>query len=365
MTGGASYSKFKTNAAWPRPWGSRPCNDPQCGIAGFPWMVTIGSDPMLKSMTGYGRAEGATAPYLYTVEVQAFNHRFTDIRIRLPRALASLEHGLNREIRERVHRGRFDVQVTEKLSGEIPRNLRVDRGAIQQYVGALRELQRELDLLLFDVHLDAALLHGEVHAVVDVERLDGRVLDAGLVHVALVGDDHGCGHIAHGRSRQDLVVSDRAEDGHELLGRHAHLVQDRKGHACADHGVVVAVDDVADVVQVPGDHAQLDLPLRHAEVLHDVAGDAADDADVPVAVLRIAHRAQELVRPDYQLVDLWIGLHVFQHDRLGCLGALLFHGFLDSIGQGCTYGRTLPVSTRSNQKVSPYSPSKACMRGSP
>jgi hypothetical protein len=32
-------------------------------------MVTIGSDPMLKSMTGYGRAEGATAPYLYTVEV--------------------------------------------------------------------------------------------------------------------------------------------------------------------------------------------------------------------------------------------------------------------------------------------------------
>ncbi|MEE9220352.1 MAG: YicC/YloC family endoribonuclease, partial [candidate division NC10 bacterium] len=66
---------------------------------------------MLKSMTGYGRAEGATAPYLYTVEIQAFNHRFTDIRIRLPRALASLEHGLHREIRERVHRGRFDVQV--------------------------------------------------------------------------------------------------------------------------------------------------------------------------------------------------------------------------------------------------------------
>jgi len=36
LTGGASYSKFEISAAWPRPWGSRPCNDPQCGIAGFP-----------------------------------------------------------------------------------------------------------------------------------------------------------------------------------------------------------------------------------------------------------------------------------------------------------------------------------------
>jgi uncharacterized protein (TIGR00255 family) len=101
---------------------------------------------MLKSMTGYGRAEGATATHLYTLEIQAFNHRFTDIRIRLSRALASLEHELHREVRGRVHRGRLDVHVTEKLHGEIPRALRIDRGAIEQYVAALRGLQRELDL---------------------------------------------------------------------------------------------------------------------------------------------------------------------------------------------------------------------------
>lgn len=117
---------------------------PHAASLAFP--VVVGLIPMLKSMTGYGRADGATATHVYTVEVQAFNHRFTDVRIRLPRTLASLEHGLQREIRERVHRGRFDVQVTEKLSGEITRTLRIDRGAIQQYVGALRELQRELDL---------------------------------------------------------------------------------------------------------------------------------------------------------------------------------------------------------------------------
>jgi uncharacterized protein (TIGR00255 family) len=101
---------------------------------------------MLKSMTGYGRAEGATATHLYTVEVQAFNHRFIDIRVKLPRALASLEHELHREVQRRFHRGRFDVQVAEKLQGEVPRTFRIDRIVARQYVEALRELQAELRL---------------------------------------------------------------------------------------------------------------------------------------------------------------------------------------------------------------------------
>ncbi|MEE8152214.1 MAG: YicC/YloC family endoribonuclease [candidate division NC10 bacterium] len=141
---------------------------------------------MLKSMTGYGRAEGATATHLYTLEIQAFNHRFTDIRIRLPRALTSLEHGLHREVRGRVHRGRFDVTATEKLHGEIPRALRIDRGAIEQYVGALRELQRELDLR-GDVTIEALMglrdLISVEAAEVDVAEVD--VVLSQLLHQAL------------------------------------------------------------------------------------------------------------------------------------------------------------------------------------
>jgi len=101
---------------------------------------------MLKSMTGYGRAEGATTTHLYTMEVQALNHRFTDIRVKLPRALASLEHQLHREVQRRFHRGRFDIQVAERLQGEVPRMLRIDRVVARQYVEALRELQAELRL---------------------------------------------------------------------------------------------------------------------------------------------------------------------------------------------------------------------------
>jgi uncharacterized protein (TIGR00255 family) len=141
---------------------------------------------MLKSMTGYGRAEGATAAYLYTVEIQTFNHRFTDIRIRLPRALASLEHELHREVRERVHRGRFDVHVTEKLYGEIPRSLRIDRGAIQQYVNALRGIQQELHLR-GDVTIEALIGIRDLVSleVAEVDLAEVRTVVKQLLHRAL------------------------------------------------------------------------------------------------------------------------------------------------------------------------------------
>ncbi|MFQ5658766.1 MAG: YicC/YloC family endoribonuclease [Candidatus Methylomirabilales bacterium] len=141
---------------------------------------------MLKSMTGYGRAEGATATYLYTVEIQTFNHRFTDIRIRLPKALASLEHELHREVRERGRRGRFDVLVTEKLHGEIPRSLRVDRGAIQQYVNALREVQRELDLR-GEVTIEALIGIRDLVSleVAEVDLVEVRTVLRQLLHRAL------------------------------------------------------------------------------------------------------------------------------------------------------------------------------------
>lgn len=141
---------------------------------------------MLKSMTGYGRAEGATTTHLYTVEVQALNHRFTDIRVKLPRALAALEHELHREVQRRFHRGRFDIQVAERLQGEVPRLLRIDQEVARQYVEALRELQAELRLS-GEVTVDALIglrdLVSLGAAEVDVGEV-GTVLKAAL-HRAL------------------------------------------------------------------------------------------------------------------------------------------------------------------------------------
>lgn len=101
---------------------------------------------MLKSMTGYGRGEAVTDAFVYTVEVQALNHRFMEVRVKLPRTLVPLELVLQQLVQAACQRGRFDVLVVERPTEKGVRALRVDRVSAEQVVAALKELQLSLEL---------------------------------------------------------------------------------------------------------------------------------------------------------------------------------------------------------------------------
>jgi uncharacterized protein (TIGR00255 family) len=92
-------------------------------------------------MTGYGRGESTGAGRAFIVEAQSLNHRYLEVRARLPRRLAWLEHRVQQEVQRRFRRGRFDLTVAERIAGERPRALRVDQGLAAAYVEALRQLQ--------------------------------------------------------------------------------------------------------------------------------------------------------------------------------------------------------------------------------
>jgi uncharacterized protein (TIGR00255 family) len=96
---------------------------------------------MLKSMTGYGRGESAGAGRTFTVEAQSLNHRYLEVRARLPRRLTGLELRTQQEVQRRFARGHFDITVSERLAGQRPRTLRVDEGLAAAYVEALHKLQ--------------------------------------------------------------------------------------------------------------------------------------------------------------------------------------------------------------------------------
>ncbi|MCE5270749.1 YicC family protein [bacterium] len=66
---------------------------------------------MILSMTGFGRADTTFEGGTFTVEVRSVNHRFTDISIRLPRALNNLESLVRETIKARVQRGSVSVNV--------------------------------------------------------------------------------------------------------------------------------------------------------------------------------------------------------------------------------------------------------------
>ncbi len=101
---------------------------------------------MLKSMTGFGRGEYRGPDRLYQATAQSVNHRFLEVRTRLPKRLAHLEHRIHKTIRERFSRGHFDLSVEVRDLAEHPRALRVNRALATAYLRALSDLQKEFEL---------------------------------------------------------------------------------------------------------------------------------------------------------------------------------------------------------------------------
>ncbi|MBQ3073553.1 MAG: YicC family protein [Ruminococcus sp.] len=67
---------------------------------------------MIKSMTGYGRAEAEVGGKVITVELKSVNHRFFEFSCRTTRGYAFLEEKLKSYVNSRVSRGKIDMYVS-------------------------------------------------------------------------------------------------------------------------------------------------------------------------------------------------------------------------------------------------------------
>lgn len=65
----------------------------------------------MQSMTGFGLGEAALGAGRVTLELRALNHRFLDVRVRVPNEIADHSFYLEQLVRERLARGRFDLGV--------------------------------------------------------------------------------------------------------------------------------------------------------------------------------------------------------------------------------------------------------------
>lgn len=75
---------------------------------------------MIKSMTGYGKAEAVIANGRLQVEIRSVNHRYGEVSVKMPRPLLAHEHEVRKRIGERLKRGKIDVFVQfEAAAGEL------------------------------------------------------------------------------------------------------------------------------------------------------------------------------------------------------------------------------------------------------
>jgi len=100
----------------------------------------------MRSMTGFGRGRVEVAGRRLAVEVRSVNHRFLELKVRLPWADALLEQKVAQAVRARVDRGALTVAVRDEGGGEVSPDVTVDLGLARAYHRALDEVRGALGL---------------------------------------------------------------------------------------------------------------------------------------------------------------------------------------------------------------------------
>lgn len=67
-----------------------------------------------QSMTGFGQSITNSSNFIVSVELKSVNHRFKDLRFKMPSTFNSLEVELKKEINDNFSRGSFDIYVNIK-----------------------------------------------------------------------------------------------------------------------------------------------------------------------------------------------------------------------------------------------------------
>src|SRR5215469_13769195 len=89
------------------------------------------------SMTGYAQAKSSVLGWDARVSVKSVNHRFLDLKLRLPDGFDMYELRLRQILRDRIHRGHVEVNVGVEPATAAP--VQVNRELAQAYMRAAEE----------------------------------------------------------------------------------------------------------------------------------------------------------------------------------------------------------------------------------
>lgn len=101
---------------------------------------------MIKSMTGYGRAEAVLQGRNIVVEAKSVNHRFLEISLRLPSALFPLEMEFKKKVGERFKRGRIEIFIRLEGEGADVSKVNLNLEIARNYFDVLNRIKEEFGL---------------------------------------------------------------------------------------------------------------------------------------------------------------------------------------------------------------------------
>ena len=100
---------------------------------------------MLRSMTGFGRAEQTTGDKTFLVEIKALNGKQFELQLKLPPLLKPYEFEIRNMLQENLVRGTIDCYVNLKQNGTA-KPVVINTDLIKAYYAQLKTLATELDI---------------------------------------------------------------------------------------------------------------------------------------------------------------------------------------------------------------------------
>src|SRR6201989_3660558 len=100
---------------------------------------------MLKSMTGFGRAEQAVGDKTFQVDIKSLNGKQFELQMKLPGFLKPYEFEIRKLISEKLGRGSLDCAISLKQTGNA-KPVSINTDLAKAYYHALADLSNELQL---------------------------------------------------------------------------------------------------------------------------------------------------------------------------------------------------------------------------
>jgi len=151
---------------------------------------------MIKSMTGFGRAEKVFDAYKITIEMKSVNNRYLDINTKVYKQYSFLEEVIRDVVSTSVNRGKVDVFVQIEPVGDEEIEVSLNEGVVIGYRNALRRLS-ELAEVADDVSVSSFIRLPDVFTIEKKENdKDAIAADAHAVAKEAVAD------LVNNRSRE-------------------------------------------------------------------------------------------------------------------------------------------------------------------
>jgi len=231
------------------------------------------SKPECRSMTGYAMARGEYHGWAIRVSVKSVNHRFLDIKLRIPDSLESYEHRLRQVVRARIHRGHLDVHVSAEPGEGAP--VHVNQELLKKYVRAAEELREQTKA-------------GSELDVVSLLRLPGVI--AGLASV-LPESDEEQEEFGDALEKYLLEALAKMDEMRKVEGK--HLAEELRARVARIEGEAEKVRDLVATLR-PAFARRLEIRLR--DLLGDTSVEPARLAQEAALLAERSDISEELDR---------------------------------------------------------------------